>query len=91
MKQRIKNKVFSKWRQRKASYTLNQVLEATSGIVLWVRWSNGYDYHKSLCDGSISKCVREDNCPICKHYDYCKANAKGYPVSEKYICGLFEK
>lgn len=91
MKQRIKNKIFFKWRQRKCHYTIQQVLEATSGLVIWVRWANGCDYHKSVCDGYIHKYVREDNCPQCKHYDSCKENPKGYPEGAKFICGFFEK
>lgn len=91
MKRRIRNKIWYKLRQRKSHYTIQQVLEATSGLVFWVRWANGCDYYKSVCDGRIYKYVREDNCPNCKHYVGCKKNPKGCPVGAKFVCRYFEK
>lgn len=90
MKWRTRNKIAQKWHLNGVHYTIKQVLAATRGRVIWVRWINGCDYHIGY-DGGICKREREGNCPSCVHYNECmRKYSKSYPVGDKYICASYK-
>lgn len=53
MKRRIAHKIYRN--RHSGRYTINQLLYATRGTILWWHMENGYDYHIRYYCGKITK------------------------------------